>query len=76
MNDNVGDMPIEIFGDYISDTLGEEWSWEYFQIFNGYYQLWQVYRIQGYNGFGCGMALNGFTTEYRRLLWLWLLSVN
>jgi len=22
MNDNVGDMPIEIFGDYISDTLG------------------------------------------------------
>jgi len=22
-------MPIEIFGDYISDTLGEEFSWEY-----------------------------------------------
>jgi len=29
MNDNVGDMPIEIFGDYISDMLGEDWSWEY-----------------------------------------------
>jgi|GEM_PF-3979193 len=29
MNTNVGDMPIEIFGDYISDTLDQEWSWEY-----------------------------------------------
>jgi len=29
INTNVGDMPIEIFGDYVSDTLGEEWSWEY-----------------------------------------------
>jgi len=29
MNDNVGDMPPEIFADYVSDMLGEEWSWEY-----------------------------------------------
>lgn len=24
---NVGEMPLDIFADYISDTLGEEWSW-------------------------------------------------
>jgi len=29
MNDNVGDMPIEIFGDYVSDMLDEEWNWIY-----------------------------------------------
>lgn len=30
MNDNVGEMPLEIFGDYTSDMTEQEWSWEYF----------------------------------------------
>jgi len=35
MNTNVGDMPIEIFGDYVSDTLGIEFTWEYMScLFN------------------------------------------
>lgn len=29
MNTNVGDMPLDIFSDYTSDILAEEWSWEY-----------------------------------------------
>jgi hypothetical protein len=29
MNTNVGEMPLDIFSDYISDILGEEWTWEY-----------------------------------------------
>jgi hypothetical protein len=29
LNTNVGDMPLDIFSDYISDILGKEWSWEY-----------------------------------------------
>jgi len=37
MDTNVGDMPIEIFGDYISDCLDEEWNWVYlFHADNGY----------------------------------------
>jgi hypothetical protein len=32
MDTNVSDMPLDIFCDYISDTLGEEWSWEYFGL--------------------------------------------
>lgn len=32
METNVGDMPLDIFCDYVSDTLGEEWSWEYFSV--------------------------------------------
>jgi hypothetical protein len=28
-NTNVGDMPLDIFSDYVSDILGEEWYWEY-----------------------------------------------
>lgn len=30
MNDNVGDMPIEIFCDYIQDMTGEEWTLQHF----------------------------------------------
>jgi hypothetical protein len=38
MNDNVGEMPLEIFGDYVSDTLGQEWHWEYFVFMaNGHF---------------------------------------
>jgi hypothetical protein len=29
INLNVGEMPLDIFADYISDILGQEWSWEY-----------------------------------------------
>lgn len=29
LNTNVGDMPPDIFSDYISDILDEEWTWEY-----------------------------------------------
>jgi hypothetical protein len=37
MNTNVGDMPLDIFSDYVSDCLGEDWSWEYIiPILNGY----------------------------------------
>jgi hypothetical protein len=32
MNTNVGDMPLDIFSDYVSDTLGEDWCWEYFGL--------------------------------------------
>lgn len=30
MNLNVGDMPLDIFADYVSDILEQEWTWEYF----------------------------------------------
>lgn len=29
INTNVGDMPLDIFSDYLSDTLNEEWYWQY-----------------------------------------------
>lgn len=29
MNTNVGDMPLDIFSDYVSDALEQEWRWEY-----------------------------------------------
>jgi hypothetical protein len=29
INTNVGDMPLDIFTDYLNDTLDQEWSWEY-----------------------------------------------
>jgi hypothetical protein len=32
MDTNVGEMPLDIFSDYISDILDEEWSWEYLVI--------------------------------------------
>jgi hypothetical protein len=31
-NTNVGDMPLDIFSDYISDTLDYECNWEYLII--------------------------------------------
>lgn len=38
MNDNVGEMPLDIFSDYISDMLGEEWCWLYFiPVINGHH---------------------------------------
>jgi hypothetical protein len=29
MNDNVGEMPLEIFGDYVSDCLDMDFPWVY-----------------------------------------------
>jgi hypothetical protein len=29
LNTNVGDMPLDIFSDYISDTINMEWNWQY-----------------------------------------------
>lgn len=29
MNDNVGEMPLEIFGDYVAECLGIDFPWEY-----------------------------------------------
>jgi len=35
-NDNVGEMPLEIFGDYVADCLGIEYEWVYMVcILNG-----------------------------------------
>lgn len=31
-NDNVGDMPLDIFGDYVSECLGVEFGWEYLAV--------------------------------------------
>lgn len=32
MNLNVGDMPLDIFGDYVSELLESEFSWEYLGV--------------------------------------------
>jgi hypothetical protein len=32
LDTNVGDMPLDIFADYISDTLDQEWHWEYLAL--------------------------------------------
>jgi hypothetical protein len=29
INTNVGEMPLEIFGDYVSDILDDDWNWLY-----------------------------------------------
>jgi hypothetical protein len=37
MNLNVGNMPLDIFGDYVSDILGVEYNWIYLvPITNGF----------------------------------------
>jgi hypothetical protein len=63
MNTNVGEMPLDIFSDYVSDILGGDWSWEYLvPLLN-----WQGYviRVAFHHGLwygnGCGFnnAENG-----------------
>lgn len=57
MIDNVGDMPLDIYSDYISDILGEEWSWEHLSLsFNWYDQL--------KNNYGNGMRMYEFGCGY------------
>jgi hypothetical protein len=52
-NDNVGEMPLDIFADYVSDILGEEWYWEYL-----------VFAVNGHYHYGKG---NGYYESYARL---------
>jgi len=49
MNTNVGDMPIEIFGDYVSDFFDIEYSWEYLiPIVNGF-----CFSLENRDDIGC-----------------------
>jgi hypothetical protein len=72
MNDNVGDMPLEIFGDYVSDVLNQEWSWEYLVLItnggcNGDYAKRYGYGIgYGYGNFayGCDNVLYHYLSDY------------
>jgi len=64
MNTNVGDMPIEIFGDYISDCLGMDWSWEYIipAFNNSGYWYGSIYGFgMGYK-YGSTFYLDGIST--------------
>jgi len=68
VNENVGDMPLEIFGDYLTDTLNEEWTWEYLApLLN-----WRGYIISAgdilntWFGNGCG-----FNNAENGLGWSW-----
>jgi hypothetical protein len=72
MNTNVGEMPLDIFSDYVSDILGEEWNWEYLAFaMNGcegnYYEnTWGYGRGVG-QGSGDGSTYNygnGLTEGY------------
>jgi hypothetical protein len=68
MNTNVGDMPLDIFCDYVSDILGEEWSWEYFglilnwhdQLKNNYGNGMRMYEL------GCGYNNEADSFGYER----------
>jgi len=63
MNDNVGDMPFEIFGDYTSDSTGMDFPWEYMALsFNSFSTQATVdYRkVHGYGtGYGYGLKAYG-----------------
>lgn len=62
MNTNVGDMPLDIFSDYVFDILGEEWSWEYFGI-----SVWAYTNFDfQYIGNGCGGYGMVYQTIYDR----------
>jgi hypothetical protein len=54
MDTNVGEMPLDIFSDYVSDILGEDWSWEYFGIIVWAYTNFDFQYI-GNEGSGYGM---------------------
>jgi hypothetical protein len=64
MNTNVGEMPLDIFSDYISDILGEDWSWEYFGlIVNGFGTEGRPYQQFHYQ-FGVGGNYDTFINAY------------
>jgi hypothetical protein len=57
INTNVGEMPLEIFGDYISDCLGMDFPWEYMFVPSalGYRSCWNHLAFQDENTmFGIG----------------------
>jgi hypothetical protein len=56
INTNVGNMPLDIFSDYISDILDEEWNWLYLTV-NTNYDGNRVGYGLGY-GFGYGYRYN------------------
>jgi hypothetical protein len=62
-NSNVGDMPIDIFSDYISDILNQEWSWEYIGTTVSYSF---AYRLDVYTGDGFGGYPMVYQTIYNR----------
>lgn len=54
LNTNVGDMPLDIYSDYVGDSLGIDFFWEYIvPVFNVPTLLWQLdeTRILG-DGYG------------------------
>jgi hypothetical protein len=54
LNTNVGDMPLDIYSDYVGDSLGIDFPWEYIvPVFNVPTLLWQLdeTRILG-DGYG------------------------
>jgi hypothetical protein len=51
MNTNVGEMPLDIFSDYVSDIGEQEWNWIYFLV---------IYGKDGYNSHGRGWGHGHF----------------
>jgi hypothetical protein len=51
-------MPLDIFCDYVSDALGEEWNWEYFAL---------IINEHGYNvgteGYGRGTSYMSYKNK-------------
>jgi hypothetical protein len=73
MNTNVGEMPLDIFSDYISDILEEEWCWEYliplsnwqgYVLRSGdYYNMW-FGNGHGFNNAEIGLGWFGVEVSY------------
>jgi len=57
MNDNVGDMPLEIFGDYVSDCLNIDFTWEYIVPMLSHLDFGVGF------GFGFGIGYNDYGYE-------------
>jgi len=56
-------MPIEIFGDYVSDCLGMEWSWEYIAITHdgmGFRKGWSGSGVGSKTGSGYNIGEGGY----------------
>jgi hypothetical protein len=65
MNTNVGDMPLDIFSDYISDILGEDWNWEYLAlVINGSEGNYNESTLGHGRGLGEGFGGDGYTYNY------------
>lgn len=62
MNDNVGDMPLDIFCDYVSDCLGEEWFLGHFLCMLDFHHEVLI-NFSGHNMVGQGLG-NGHRYGY------------